>query len=85
MITRSRQGFSRAGALEPSVMETGKSVAVWDLAPDDLGPPNQFQAWSTRADELIAAVPGRYRLVAPDEAPPTERSDGKQIVSGDGA
>lgn len=60
-------------------MEAGKSVAVWDLAPDDLGTPCQFQAWSTRADELIAAFPGRYRLVIPGESPPVERSDGKPI------
>jgi hypothetical protein len=65
-------------------MENGRSIALWDLAPDDLGPPCQFQAWSTRADELIATFPGRYRLVVPEEAPPTERSDGKQIVSDEG-
>jgi hypothetical protein len=58
---------------------TGRSVAVWDLAPDDGGAPCQFQAWSTRADELIAAFPQRYRLVQSVDTAPTERSDGRPI------
>ena len=60
-------------------MDTRKSVAVWDLAPDDGGAPNKFQAWSTRADELIANCPDRYRLVIEGETAPSQRSDGKPI------
>jgi hypothetical protein len=57
-----------------------RSVPVWDLAPEGGGAPNQFQAIASYADELIAALPGRYRLVQPGDTAPTERSDGKPII-----
>jgi hypothetical protein len=59
--------------------DEGKSIAMWDLAPDDGGGPVQFQVWSTAADGMIAANPSRYRLVRPGDETPTERSDGKPI------
>jgi hypothetical protein len=65
-------------------VDAGKSVAVWDLAPDDLGPPTQFQAWSTLADQLIVSFPGRYRLVIDGDQAPDQRSDGKPIVQNSG-
>lgn len=60
--------------------DPNESIAVWDLAPDDGGPPGQFQATLGRAHQLIALFPNRYRLVQPGDTAPTERSDGKPIA-----
>jgi hypothetical protein len=67
-----------------NVADPNRSIAVWDLAPDDGGPPGQVQAIASYADELIVAFPGRYRLVLPNDATPTERIDGKPIDPGAG-
>ena len=56
-----------------------RSVSLWDLAPADGAAPEQFQVIASRAAELIAAFPNRYRLAVAGEVAPTERSDGRAI------
>jgi hypothetical protein len=57
-----------------------RSIAVWDLAPDDGGAPASFQAIAWYATEtLIANSPQRYRLAIDGEPDPLERSDGQPI------
>jgi hypothetical protein len=63
-----------------SMTDPNKSIAVWDLAPDGGTAPNQFQATSGRALELIDAFPGRYRIALPGDVQPSVRSDGKPII-----
>jgi hypothetical protein len=60
--------------------DPNESIAVFDLAPDSGGAPNQFQAVRWRALELIRDFPDRYRLAQPGDVAPTERNDGKPIV-----
>ena len=44
-----------------------RSVSLWDLAPADGAAPEQFQVIASRAAELIAAFPSRYRLAVAGE------------------
>jgi hypothetical protein len=60
--------------------DPNESIAVWDLAPDSGGRPNQFQAARNYAIAVCLASPERYRLVEPGDVTPTERSDGKPII-----
>lgn len=67
--------------------DPNESVRVFDLAPDGAngagrygGPPVDFQATRGRAAELIATLPGRFRIAQADEPTPAERSDGRPII-----
>ena len=80
LLARERKTPRRDVALMSD--DPNRSVAVWDLAPDDGGAPNQLQALAWRATELIDAWPLRYRLVRDGDQAPTERSDGKPIDPG---
>lgn len=58
-----------------------RSIAVWDMAPDDGGAPASIQALAWHATEMIANDPKRWRLAVEGEAAPLERSDGKPAVA----
>lgn len=59
--------------------DPNESIAVWDLAPDNGGPPGTFQALRWYAAALVEGQPKRYRLAQAGDIAPTQRSDGKSI------